>query len=88
MLKKVESSLVYALNAVKNNSFKGEVITFDLKADGVGYSTVNPAMSSSIKNKLEAVKKQIINGDIKIAPTHDAAKRLPGFPKNLRAIDD
>jgi len=88
MLKKVESSLVYALNAVKNNSFKGEVITFDLKADGVGYSTVNPAMSRSINNKLDTVKKQIINGEIKIAPTLSAAVRIPGFPKNLRAIDD
>jgi len=88
MLKKVESSLVYALNAVKNNTFKGEIITFDLKADGVGYSAVNPAMSPAIKNKLEAVKKQIVNGEIKIAPTLAEAVLLPGFPKNLRAIDD
>ncbi|MDR2941636.1 MAG: BMP family protein [Treponema sp.] len=88
MLKKVESSLVYALNSVKNNTFKGEIITFDLKADGVGYSSANPAMSSAIKTKLEAVKKQIINGEIKIAPTLAEAVRLPGFPQNLRAIDD
>jgi len=88
MLKKVESSIIYALNSVKNNTFKGEIITFDLKADGVGYSTVNPAMSGSIKNRLEAVKKQIVNGEIKIAPTLGEAMRLPGFPQNLRAIDD
>ena len=88
MLKKVESSLVYALNAVKNNTFKGEVITFDLKADGVGYSTVNSAMSPSIKNRLEAVKKQIADGEIQIAPTLSEAVRRPGFPQNLRAIDD
>jgi basic membrane protein A len=88
MLKKVESSIVYALNSVKNNTFKGEIITFDLKADGIGYSTVNSAMSPAIKSKLEDVKKQIASGEIKIAPTLSEALRRPGFPKNLRAIDD
>jgi basic membrane protein A len=88
MLKKVESSLIYALDAVKNNTFKGEIITFDLKADGVGYSAANSAMSSNIKNRLETVKQQIINGEIKVAPTLAASVRLPGFPQNLRAIDD
>jgi basic membrane protein A len=88
MLKKVESSIVYALNSVKNDTFKGEIITFDLKADGVGYSSVNPAMSPAIKSKLEDVKKQIANGEIKIAATLTDAIKLPGFPQNLRAIDD
>nr|AGS54145.1 putative nucleoside ABC transporter, substrate-binding component [uncultured bacterium contig00051] len=88
MLKRVESSVVYALNAVKNNSFKGEIITFDLKADGVGYSTANPALSAAISSQLEIVKSQIINGDIKIAATLAEAALIPGFPQNLRAIDD
>ncbi|MDR0300795.1 MAG: BMP family protein [Treponema sp.] len=88
MLKRVENSLVYALNAVKNNTFECEVITFDLKADGVGYSTANSAMSRAVKNQLETVKKQIVDGEIKIAPTLAEAVRLPGFPQNLRAIDD
>jgi basic membrane protein A len=88
MLKRVESSVIYALNAVKNNTFKGETITFDLKEDGVGYSTVNSAMSSAIKNRLQNVKKQIINGEIKIAATLAESERRSGFPKNLRAIDD
>lgn len=88
MLKRVESSVIYALNAVKNNTFKGEIVTFDLKADGVGYSAANPAMSRNILNRLEEVKKQIISGEITIAPTLAQAMRLPGFPQNLRAIDD
>jgi basic membrane protein A len=88
MLKRVETSLVYGLNAVKNNTFKGEVITFDIKADGVGYSTTNPALGKSIVDQLEAIKQKIVSGEIKIAATNADAKKLPGFPQNLNAIDD
>jgi len=88
MLKKVESSVVYALNAVRDNNFSGRIITFDLKADGVGYSTSNPALSQNIIQQLEIVKQRIINGEIVIAETLAEAMRLPGFPQNLRAIDD
>jgi basic membrane protein A len=88
MLKRVETSLVYGINAVKNGTFKGEVITFDIKANGVGYSTTNPALSGSIVAQLEDMKKLIVGGQIKIAATNAEAKKLPGFPQNLRAIDD
>ena len=88
MLKRVEASLVYALTAVKNNTFKGEVITFDLEKDGVGYSTTNSALSGSIVTELEAIKQKIINGEIVVAATNADAKKLPGFPQNLKAIDD
>jgi basic membrane protein A len=88
MLKRVESSVIYALNAVKNNSFKGEIITFDLKADGVGYSAANPALSQDITDKIELVKFLIASGQIKIASTLGEAMLIPGFPQNLRAIDD
>ena len=88
MLKRVETSLIYGLNAVKNNTFRGEVITFDLRADGVGYSTTNPALSKNIVDQLEELKKQISGGQIKVAATYAEAKQLPGFPQNLRAVDD
>jgi basic membrane protein A len=88
MLKRVESSVIYALNSVKNNTFSGRIITFDLKADGVGYSSTNPAMSRAIVEQLELVKGKIINGEIVIASTLAGAMRLSGFPQNLRAIDD
>ena len=88
MLKRVESSVIYALNAVKNNTFKGEIITFDLKADGVGYSSANFALSKNIIDRLEVVKRQISNGEITVAATLADAMKLPGFPQNLRAIDD
>jgi basic membrane protein A len=87
MLKRVETSVIYALNAVRNGTFEGEVITFDLKVDGVGYSTANRALSRNIVTQIEAVKKQILDGDIVIAATLADAMKLPGFPQDLRAID-
>ena len=88
MLKRVENSVIFALNAVKNNTFTSDVIVFDLQADGVGYSSANSALSDDIKNKLEVIKGQISSGQITVAPTLAQAMRLPGFPQNLRAIDD
>jgi len=88
MLKRVESSVIYALNAVRNNNFEGKVITFDLYADGVGYSTTNPALCSDIIDELEIVRQKIITQQIVVEATLADAMRLPGFPQNLRAIDD
>ncbi|MDR3275670.1 MAG: BMP family ABC transporter substrate-binding protein [Treponema sp.] len=87
MLKKVETSLIYALNAVKNGTFKGEVISFDLKSDGVGYSTANSAVTPDIIARVEQIRQQIISGQIGIASTYAEARKLPGFPQNLAAVD-
>ncbi|MDR1986811.1 MAG: BMP family ABC transporter substrate-binding protein [Treponema sp.] len=88
MIKRVETSLLYGLNAVKNNAFKGEVLNFDVKADGVGYSTTNPAITKDIQSQVEAVKQRIISGNIKVASTYAEAKALPGFPQDLKALDN
>jgi basic membrane protein A and related proteins len=88
MLKRVENSVIFALNAVKNKTFKPSVIVFDLKADGVGYSAMNPALGKNIIDRLELIKTQISSGNIKVAATLADSIRLPGFPKDLRAIDD
>jgi basic membrane protein A len=88
MLKRVETSLIYGLNAVKNKTFKGEVITLDLKADGVGYATTNTALTQDIKTKIDQAKQQIVSGQIKVAATHATAKQVPGFPQNLKAMDN
>jgi basic membrane protein A len=88
MIKRVETSLIYGLNSVKNNTFKGEIITFDTKADGVGYSAANPALTRDIVDELEKLKSGIISGEITIAATYEEAKKLPGFPQDLQALDD
>ncbi|MDR1576268.1 MAG: BMP family ABC transporter substrate-binding protein [Treponema sp.] len=88
MLKRVETSLVYVLNEIKNGTFKGEVITFDLSKDGVGYSTTNPALDRDIVTQLNTLQQQIVSGQIKIAATNAEAQKIAGFPQNLKAIDD
>ena len=88
MLKRVETSLLYALRSVENNTFRGEVIVFDLAADGVGYSDTNPALTADIKTELERIKREIVSGQIKVAATYADAKRLPGFPQDLKAMDN
>jgi len=88
MLKRVETGLLYGLNSVKNNTLKGEEIILDLAAEGVGYSSTNSALSADIRTKLEEVKSKIISGDIKVAATYAEAKKITGFPQDLRAIDD
>jgi basic membrane protein A len=89
MIKRVEESLLYGLNAVKNGTFKGETILFDLKAGGVGYSSTNTAaMTRDITDQIEQVRSRIISGEIKVAATNAEAKKLPGFPQDLKALDD
>ena len=87
MLKRVEKSVVYALEAVRDGTFDGRTITFDLAMDGVGYSTTNPALSQNIIDQLEIKRQQIVSGEIVVVPTHAEARQLPGFPQNLRAVD-
>jgi hypothetical protein len=45
-------------------------------------------LGSDITTLLEEIKRQIIRGDIKVAASNAEAKRLPGFPQNLKAVDD
>jgi basic membrane protein A len=88
MLKRVETGTLYGLNAVRDGSFRGEVITLDMKSDGVGYSTTNPALTADLVSRIEEVKAQIISGQIKVAATNGQAKQLPGFPQDLKAMDN
>jgi len=88
MLKLVENSLVYGLNAIKDGTFKGEIITFDLAKNGVGYSSINRELGHVIIAQLEELKQKIISGEIVVAATNAEAQRLPGFPQNLKAVDD
>jgi basic membrane protein A len=85
MLKRVETSLIYGLEAVKDDTFRGDVVTFNLVRGGVDYSATNSALTPDIKTRLESIKQKIINGDIVVADTHEEAKKLPGFPQNLKA---
>ncbi|MGI6439124.1 MAG: BMP family lipoprotein [Sphaerochaetaceae bacterium] len=88
MLKKVENSSLYALNAVKNGTFTGEVVKMSLADDGVGYSTANSELKPSVVSALEAARTDIINGKIKVIGTYKDALAAGVVPAGLKALDD
>jgi basic membrane protein A len=67
MLKKVDVAVYQTIKAmVEGESVGGKATVFDLKSDGVGYSTTGDAIAKDVVTKLEDLKKQIIDGDIKV----------------------
>jgi basic membrane protein A and related proteins len=67
MLKRVEVATFESIKAVNSGKALTGVEIFDLKKDGVGFATSNPAIDD-IKAKVEAVKADIISGKI-VVPT-------------------
>ena len=65
MIKRVDVGVYTFIKSVHENAFKGGNTVFDLKADGVGYSTTNGHIDD-IKDKLEAYKADIIGGKITV----------------------
>ena len=49
----------------KEGTLKGGTIVYDLKSDGVGYSTSGGYLDD-VKDKLEAIKADIISGKITV----------------------
>ncbi|MCB5231298.1 MAG: BMP family protein, partial [Candidatus Cloacimonetes bacterium] len=62
MLKRVENSSLYALNAVKDGTFKGQVVKMKMVDEGVGYSTANAELKAEVVTAVDKVKADIING--------------------------
>jgi basic membrane protein A len=86
MIKRVEAALIYGLNAVKNGTFKGEIVTLDLRADGVGYAATNTsALTQDIVSQIEVEKAKIVSGMVKVAGTLEEAKAVPNFPADIKA---
>ncbi len=65
MLKRVDVAVFETAKAVAAGDAKGGVIVFDLKVDGVGYSTSGGYLDD-VKDKLEAFKADIISGKITV----------------------
>ena len=65
MIKRVDSSVFLVAKAFKEGTLKGGTIVFDLKSDGVGYSTSGGYLDD-VKDKLEAIKADIISGKITV----------------------
>jgi len=88
MIKRVEASTLFALNAVKNGTFKSGEIVFDTKSGGIGFSDKNSALSKDIVAKVNSEKDKIIAGKLKVFAKYAEAKTQKGFPANLQAKDD
>ncbi|MDR2629777.1 MAG: BMP family protein [Spirochaetaceae bacterium] len=89
MIKRVDSATYYGLSQVKAGTFQGGDRILGMKEDAVGYTTTNAkAMPQSLINEVEAKKQDILSGKLVLAATYAEAKRLPGFPQDLSALDD
>jgi basic membrane protein A len=88
MLKKVENSSIYSLNAVENGTFTGKVVRMTMADDGVGYSKANPELKAEVVEAVETAKKEIINGTINIYGTYKEALANNAVPAGLSALDD
>ena len=65
MLKNIDVAVFDYITAYKDGSVKAGATTYDLKVDGVGYSTTGGHIDD-IKEKLDDYKKQIIDGTITV----------------------
>ncbi len=88
MLKKVENSSLYCLNAVKAGTFEGKVVKMTMEDDGVGYSTRNPELKAEVVKAVDAAKADVISGKITIYGTYRDALAAGVVPEGLAALDD
>jgi basic membrane protein A len=65
MLKRVDVSVFNTVKAAKDGTLTGGFVTYDLKDDGVGYSTSGGYLDD-VKDKLDALKAKIVSGEIKV----------------------
>ncbi|HLL67906.1 MAG TPA: BMP family ABC transporter substrate-binding protein [Micromonosporaceae bacterium] len=71
MLKRVDTAVFNFVKEAGNDAFKKGETTFDLKAEGVGYSTSGGKIDD-IKTQLDDFKAKIIDGTIKVPTTPTA----------------
>ncbi len=65
MLKRVDVAVFDMISAVKDGSFKGPNVTYDLKSNGVGYST-SGGFIDDIKGQIDQYAAKIKSGAIKV----------------------
>jgi len=83
MMKRVDVAVYETIKAMTTGQYKGGVREFGLKENGVGYAVndYNKAMIQDVTAKLEALKKDIIAGKIKVPSDK---KLLEEFLKTLK----
>ena len=81
MLKRVDVAAYNALKAVNDGTFKGEVVVYDLKSNGVSLPENNPNLSEEILKAVADYTAKIVNGEIvvnKTPKTQDEDPRVIG----------
>lgn len=66
MLKRVDTGVYFFIKSIHDGTFKGGVQVFDLKSEGVGYSTTGDHLSADTIAKVDDFKQQIIDGKITV----------------------
>ena len=69
MLKRVDVAAYNALKAVDAGNFKGEVVVYDLKSNGVSLPENNPNLSEDILKAVADYTTKIVNGEIVVNKT-------------------
>ncbi len=65
MLKKVDVAVFDFVKSIADGNFQAGEVVYDLEKGGVDYSTTGGQVDD-IKDQLEDLKQQIINGDITV----------------------
>jgi basic membrane protein A len=66
MIKRVDVGVYTFVKSIHDGTFKGGTTLFDLKAEGVGYSTTGDHLSADTISKIDDFKQQIIDGKITV----------------------
>ncbi|WP_217586447.1 BMP family lipoprotein [Lentibacillus saliphilus] len=72
-VKRVDNAVHEVSNMAMDGNFPGgEILKFDLKSEGVGYTTTNEdAMTQDIIDEVESWKEKIISGEIEVPSKYD-----------------
>ncbi|MFG2002547.1 BMP family protein [Spirillospora sp. NPDC048911] len=66
MLKRVDTAVYNFVESASKGSAQSGPVTFDLKNEGIAYSTANAAEIKDVQAKLDELKQQIIDGKITV----------------------
>lgn len=65
MLKRIDTAVFEAASAVQDDAWQSGFVTYDLAAEGVGYST-SGGFVDDIQDQIDAAGEQIISGEIEV----------------------
>lgn len=77
MLKRVDVASYNALQQVKDGTFKGGVVTYTLKDNGVGLPAENPNLDQDILDAVAEYTTKIVNGEITVNTTPKTSAEDP-----------